>query len=85
MLGRQTTEVIARSRLPAPEGQFERLAQQLGGLFEGGFGRASVFHRLPSVIAAPVEIEPGNADQLYPTLSSGLARLRSTFIGTAAF
>jgi hypothetical protein len=54
------------------------------------FSKAASVARLssigfPPVIAAPVEIEPGNADQLYPTLSSGLARLRSTFIGTAAF
>jgi hypothetical protein len=53
LLCRQMAEVIARSRLPASEGERERLAQQLGGHFEGGFGRVftRVFEDLDSVAA----------------------------------
>src|SRR6266851_1454841 len=53
MPGRQATEVIARARFAAPQGQFEGRAQQLGGLVESGlvesgFARSAVaFHRLP--------------------------------------
>jgi hypothetical protein len=53
MLCRQTTEVLARSRFPASQRQLKRLAQQLGGLFEGRFVRSIlVFHQLPICGAA---------------------------------
>jgi hypothetical protein len=48
MLGRQATKVITRARFTVSQGQFEGLAQQLGGLLErSGARRICVFHQLP--------------------------------------